>query len=231
MPRPPLAEVRRREVPVDEVGVRVGRRVGDEPRDLGRRRGQPPQIERQPADQRPAVDGRRRLQPLGLELGEDEAILRAPRPRLVGDGGRLDRLDRLPRPVLAPPLVEVERLGRVRRAHGHRRGLGPRRAHLDPGDQALHLRRVEGAGRRHEHGPPLHPLHEGARRRVARHHRRPRVAPREQPVAAVEPQPPERRLQRRPVALEALPGEQRPYLGLEELDLLRARPRRPGRRR
>ena len=64
--------------------------------------------------------------------------------------------------------------------------------------------------------------------RVARHHRGPAVAPREQPVAAVEPQPPERRLQRRAVALEALLREQGTDLGLEELDLRRARPRRLG---
>ena len=217
--------MRRSQVAVDEVAVGVGRRVADEPGDLGRRRRQPPQVEREPADQRAAIHRRRRLEPLRLQPGEDETVLRAPRPRLVGDGGRLDPLDGLPRPVLAPPLVQVERLGRVRRAGGRRSGLGPRRAHFDPGDQALDRRRVESAGRRHQHRPPLHPLHERARRGVARHYCRPRVAPCEQPVPAVEPQPPERRLQRRPVALEALPGEQRPDLGLEELDLLRARPR------
>ena len=228
MARPPLAEVGRRQVPVDEVGVGVGRRVADEPGHLGRRRRQPPQVERQPADERPTVDRRRRIEPLGLQPGEDEPVLRAPRPRLVGDGGRLGRPDRLPRPVLAPPLVEVERLRRVGRAGRRRRRLGPRRAHLDPRDQALDLRRSEGAGRRHQHRPSLHPLHEGAPVRVARHHRGAAVAPREQPLPAVEPQPPERRLERRPVALEALLREQRPDLGLEELDLLGVRPRRLG---
>ena len=82
----------------------------------------------------------------------------------------------LPRPMRAAPLVQIERLGRVRRTRRRCRVLGPRRPHLDPGNQALHRRRVQGAGRRHQHGPPLHPLHERARVRVARHHRGPAVA-------------------------------------------------------
>jgi hypothetical protein len=55
--------VRRREQAVDELRPRLGTFVGDERVDLGERRRQADQVERDAADQRRAVGARLRLEP------------------------------------------------------------------------------------------------------------------------------------------------------------------------
>ena len=106
--RPALAEVWRVEVAVHQVGVRRWRPVAGEPRDLGRGRRQPPQIERQAADERRAVGVRGRGESRLLEPRQDEPVGRRRRPGLVIHGGRVRGLHRLPRPVRAPPLRQIE---------------------------------------------------------------------------------------------------------------------------
>ena len=64
-----LAVVRRREQPIDELLVGVGRRVGEEGVDLGERRRQAGQVEGHPADQRGAVGLGRRAAVLRLRAG------------------------------------------------------------------------------------------------------------------------------------------------------------------
>ena len=81
VPRPPLAVVRRREQPVDQLLVRVRGRVVDEGLDLVRRRRQADQVEVQPADQRAPVGLRRRRQsPVTRQLREDEVVDRGCAP-------------------------------------------------------------------------------------------------------------------------------------------------------
>ena len=76
----PLAVVRRGQQAIDQLFVGIGTRVGQKGIDLGRRRRQAGQVERQPADQRCLVRLGRRLQSLALEPGQNEAIDRISRP-------------------------------------------------------------------------------------------------------------------------------------------------------
>ena len=96
---PALAEVRRVEIAVDQGLVGVWRDIADEARDLGRRRREPAQVERQPADEGLAVGGTGRRHPLGVEPRSDEAVDGPNGPRRVGDIRRRHRADRLPGPV------------------------------------------------------------------------------------------------------------------------------------
>ena len=86
MPRPALAEARRREQLIDDALKRLRRFVGDEPLDgLGRRR-QADHVEIRAADQRSLVGGVGRREALLFKPRENESVDVASRP-----GGILDR--------------------------------------------------------------------------------------------------------------------------------------------
>ena len=218
MPGPALAEVGRGQIAVDEVGIRRRGSVAGEARDLGRRRRQAPQVERQSPDERGAVRVGRRLESRRLEPRQQEAIDGRRRPRVVGDGRRIHLANRLPGPVRPPSCRQIERRGRVGRiAEPGRGGVGPRRPHLDPPGERRDVVAGQGTGGRHQHGASVEPLDERARLRAARHDDRPGVAPLQQPLATVEAQPAERRVDARAVAGEAVVGQEWPDGRLEEL--------------
>ena len=153
----PLAIVRRLQERIDAPFVGVGRTVGEKGVELGRRRWQPRQVVGDAAKESRLVGLLRRLEALGLEPGEDEAV------------------DRIPDPVVLP-----ESIGR-RRLRAHRRRVGPVRipfgAFVNPAPQQLDLfgrQRVPGIGRRHpllgigvgdpldQHAPGCAPGHDDA---------------------------------------------------------------------
>ena len=109
--------------------------------------------------------------------------------------------------------------------------LRPRRAHLDPSGQGRDVVGGQGPGRRHQHGAAVQALHQGALGGTTRHDGRPRIASGQQRLAAVEPEPAERRVDPRAVARVAVVGQQRADGGFEELRLLGIRRRLPGGRR
>ena len=89
-----------REQPVHETLVGVRRGVGHEGVDIGRRRRQAGQVERQTARERAAGRLGRGHEPLALQPGEDEAVDLAVCPIAVRDRGRLRALRRPVRPVV-----------------------------------------------------------------------------------------------------------------------------------
>ena len=124
-----LTPLRRREQDVEIPLIGVGPGVGQEGLDGGRVGGQAGDVEGGPAGERAAVGLRGRLEPRGLEPGEDEAVDRVSDPRLVLDRRRLGLRGWDERPV-----------GLV---------FGP---FLDPADEQLLLggrERLLGLGRRH----------------------------------------------------------------------------------
>ena len=156
--RPALAEVGRFEIAVDQVGIGRRRVVSRETGDLGRRRGQPAQVERQAADERGAVRVRRRREPGLVEGGQDEPVDRRRRPGLVIDGGRLRRLHRLPGPVRAPALRQIERRGRDPAGPPRRRPGSPPATALPSrpsGSTPLSRPSASGPVRRHQHRPAV----------------------------------------------------------------------------
>ena len=211
MPAPALAEARRGQQPIDHGGEGVGRRVGDERRDLLGRRRQAGQVERGAAEQREAVGVGDGLEPLRFEAGEDEAVDVAPRP-----GGVLHRRDTggfsgWNDQNLRPSSMSISRRGGLALAR-----VG--RAHLDPlleirdhrvGQLLLrrHLRVVIGvADRRHQQ----------ALSRLAGDERRAAVAALPDALARVEQQPALDLLRVRRVALVALVHQHRANALLEK---------------
>ncbi len=75
--------------------------------DLLGRRGQPGQVEADPADQRGPLGVGDGLEPLGLESGEQEAVDIGPGPGRVFDRRRFHHLRRLERPEL-PRLLQID---------------------------------------------------------------------------------------------------------------------------
>ena len=195
--RHPLAVARRAEQPVDRPLVGVRGVVVEERGQLARRRRQPRQVERRPAQQRRPVGLRRRREALSLETGEDEAVDRVARPVGVGDRRRVGTLRRHERPVRLPlrPLVDpqAERLDLVVRQR-----LGPAGHPLGRirGRDAVEQEALVGASG--DDDGPAEPRALG-----------------ERTVLDVEAQAalPARLV--RPVATEALPGQDRPHLARE----------------
>ena len=100
--RPALAVLRPGQQAVEQGFVSTRRCVGHERLDLLRRRRQTDQVEIRPADQRPLVGRRVRLQPLFFQLRQHERVDRVghPIPVLhVRHRGPTDRLKRPPRLV------------------------------------------------------------------------------------------------------------------------------------
>ena len=189
-----LAEVRRGEQPVHHFLVRVRRLIFHERANFLRRRRQPGEVERQPADERDAIRFLRRIHTLLLQSVQDEGVdrvadfefrisdIRYCRPRELGE-----------RPVL-----------RVLRAFG------------DPLFQEVGLSRRERRllrGRRHSKigvgGADA--LDEFALGRFARHDR----AGLHGLIANVEPELRLARLRVRPVALKTLARQNRPHVLVE----------------
>ena len=139
--RHPFAVVRAGEQPVDVLLIRVGRRIGEEGIDVGGHRRQPGEVEREPSREGHAIGFRIWLQPLRLELRENESIDRCLLPSRVFDVRHGRPLDPLECPVAAvlgalgdPALQDLgfggrNRLVDPRRRH-HDLGIGAR----DPGD-------------------------------------------------------------------------------------------------
>jgi len=70
----PLAQARRGQQAIDDLLVSARRLVGDKGVQLGQRRRQPRQVEREPAEQYLTGRFRGRRQPRALEPGEHEPI-------------------------------------------------------------------------------------------------------------------------------------------------------------
>ena len=212
--RHPLAVARRAEQPVDGLLVGVRGVVVEERGQLARGRRQPRQVQRRPPQQRRPVGLRGRRQALAFEPREDEAVDGVADPVPVADGRRRRALRRHERPVRLPlgalvdpeadglDLVVRERVGAARHP----------------------FRRVDGRDAVQEQAPV----------RVAGHHDRP-AEPRavgQRPVLDVEPQAALPASLVRPVATEAVAGQDRPHLASEvDHALGRRRGRRCGRRR
>jgi hypothetical protein len=95
---PALAVMRRGQEPLDHGNEGVGAVVRDEIRDLLGSRGQPDQVEAHASDERPPVRVRDGADTGGPVSCRDESIDRVDRPP-GWIGRRLNRLDRLERPV------------------------------------------------------------------------------------------------------------------------------------
>ena len=209
--RHPLAVARRAEQPVDRLLVGVRGVVVQERGELARRRRQPRQVERRAPQQRRPVGLRRRRQALALEAGEDKAVDRVAEPVRVSDRGHRRSFRRHERPV----------------------GL-PLRPLVDPEAQGLDLVvRERFAAARHPLGGVRgrDAVEEEAAGGVAGHHDRP-AEPRavgERPVLDVEAEPALPAPLVRPVATEAVLGEERPDLAREVDHALRHRRCRPPR--
>jgi hypothetical protein len=172
---PALAVGRRGQQPLHHLLVSAGRGVALEGPDLGHRRRQAGQVERDPADQGAAVGRRRGRQPLFLQLRQDEVVNRVGGPVGVPDGGQGRPADRPVGPVPARGReVDAPRLPR-------RRGGPAARVGGAQGDPALevcdHGRRQRALGR---HAQVFVRVAEGLEQqavaRLAGHHRRARVA-------------------------------------------------------
>ena len=193
-----LAPVPRLQQPVHEGLPGVVRGVVQIRREEARIGRQPRQVEGDPAGQGASVGLGRGRQPLGLEPREHEAVDRVARPRLVGHGGRRMLGHGLERPVLVPGRALVD----------------PARQHVDLlGRQALvgqrrrgHPQTLVGVG---------HALVEQARPGVAGHDGGAAGARPERPVLRVEAQPRLAGALVRPVAREAVVGQDRPHVALE----------------
>ena len=128
-----LPITRRREQTVHALFVRVGRFVGQELVEFGKRGWQSGEIERDTAQQQSTIGRGRGSQPFLLEPGEHEIVNRIPHPTRVPNYRHRWPFRRDERPV-RPPV----------------------RALLDPGPQCRDFligeRRASGVGRRHAHG-------------------------------------------------------------------------------
>ena len=101
MARPALAVPRRREQPVHHALPRAGRSVVQELLNLGRRRGKPGEVDRDPAEQGGAVGAWVRPETLRFKPGQHERVNRRLHPRLILDGGNGGFRNRLKRPPAA----------------------------------------------------------------------------------------------------------------------------------
>ena len=188
----PLAEAWRREQPIDDRGVGVGGVVREERVDLLRRRRKPGQVEGHPPEERVPVGLRRRLQPRGLQLTLDEGV---DSPGGVPADSRIRALVALrctERPVLTP--------GRTRRDPA-----------LEDADLVLTQRGLAlGRHRVEELVPAVNPREQLALpgRRAIDHRVAATISDRV--VLEVKPQAALARRGVRPMALEAMLGEDRP---------------------
>ncbi len=80
MPPPALAEMRRGEQTVHDLGIRLGRRIAEEPVNLFGRGRQAGQVEVDTSQERDRLGVTDRLQALLLQASEKERIDRAPGP-------------------------------------------------------------------------------------------------------------------------------------------------------
>ena len=218
MPAPALAEVRRRQQPIHHFLVGFGGLVLHERLDLGGRRRQADQVERHATKQRAPVGGLSRREPLRFQPGEEKRIDRIARPAAVLDGRESRCMDRLPRPVVALALLEIEGSERGRllgRALG-----GPRSAPLHPGGEIGDRLGGQLPAWRHPQVDILiaDRLDQPALLRLPRHHRGPTVAALEQPGPAIELETALHFLRFDGVATIAMLDQEGPNFLLEEVD-------------
>ena len=137
-----LAVPRGGEQAVDQPLVGVRGVIGQEGVDLGEGRGDAEEVQRQAADQGRLVGLGGGLQALALQPGQDEAVDRVPGAVGEADGRRLGTLRGFEGPVLAPRRPLVDPAGEGRHLLGRERLAGLRRRHLllgvvgdEPSDQ------------------------------------------------------------------------------------------------
>ena len=225
---PALAEVGRREEPVDEVLESPRRVVRQERLDLIGRRRQTQEVEGDAADPGATFSGRRRKQSGGLELDQDVVIQRLSRPARVLDGRWRSPFHRAPRPVLPPAFLQIERFG-LRCPGGATAGIG--RAEGHPAYQSFDLAPAQPALGRHLQVRIFvaDRLDEAALLRLAGDDDRPALAALDPALPAVEEQPPLEPLRPGRVTAVALAHQERPDLALEEIELIAWNLVRPGR--
>ena len=215
MPPPALAEMRRREEPIDQALVRARRAIVHKGVDLPRRRRQADEIVGQTADQRHAVGIGTRPDALGLLPRADEAVEVAARPRGVGDrrhGGRGHGL-------IGPMFTALGDVDRPFRRHAGEARARIGRAELHPFLEVRDLLVREFALGRHAKifVPITHGLDERAVVEIARHHSRTAVAAARPAIAVVEPQAALGFLLGA-VAFVAMLGEERPDAFFKKLE-------------
>ena len=184
--RPALAEMRRLEHLVHQGFVALAVLDRRQALEACRGRRQPDQIEMDPATQRVRSRLRRRLQALGLEPGQHEAVDRIARPALVANRRRIGAAHRLERPVR----VGGGLAGRSARIRSCVR-VGPVGTLGDPVPQRGDLGRTQGLpSRRHAKSVPVarDPLDQPAGPGVARDNHGACVAPSKSRSAAVKAQ-------------------------------------------
>ena len=226
VPRPALAEVGRLQQAVHDRLEGLGRSVGGEGFDLRGSWRQARQRVRDAAQERVPVRLAGRSQAIPFQFRQDVAIHGRAGPILALHRWRLRGAHLLPGPMFPPAALEVENLAGIRRAG--RLLVRPGRARVDPGGQVGDPLLAQPTGRRH--GRPRlapHRLHQQARRRVSRHHRRARIAPLQDARAAVEPQAREYARSLGAMAGVAMLRQQRPDPLLEMLQIGRTAAPRP----
>ena len=205
VPPPALAVMGRRQQALDRLLVSVGAPVVKKRAQFFRRRRQPRQIEREPAQQRAPVGLGRSSDALFLQLGLDEKVDRVARLRRIAQARRRRAAHRLERPVL-------------RRGAFAGRRAAPYRSLTDPVDQRGNVVRLQRPGGRHfERARSAHRPDEQAGVRLTRNHGRAAAAAEHRGFA---------RGQREAahfclvvVALQAVRGQHRPHPLLEETNL------------
>ena len=115
--------------------------------------------------------------------------------------------------MAALPGFQVEAVGR---RLGDFLNIGPRGSHLHPFDERLDLGIRQGAGGRHQRGPALDAVDQGALLRLACNHGRSRDASLDQVLAPVQAQPGKWRRRLGAVAFVAVVGQQGADLFFEE---------------
>ncbi len=197
---PAFAVVRRGQQPIDQPLVSIAAGVGQKRVHFFRAGRQPQQVEAQSPDERGPGGLGRRLQVGRFQPGEHKSIDRVAHPGPVLHGRRIDRGQRLERPMIA----RAPR--RQRRAVRRRPG-----SLVDPTDKRGDFLRVQprllGRHCRHFFVIATDGLDQQALGTLARHDRRAAVAPLHPRVAPVEPQA--RLLSVGAVALEAAGFENR----------------------
>ena len=208
MTPPPLAEMRRFEQPIDQLFIRLRRRIAHKRIDQLGLGGQAEQVIRQPLDERPAVGLARRRDATRFEPGQHKTIDRAAHPRRVLHGRRHRPRDGLKGPMIGSDCA----------------ALGPTGSLIDPRRDRAHLRRRQGWGLRSRRRHPLRivgrrdPPHDFAGLALTADQQRAGVAARQRPLAHVKPQA--RLLFVGPVALITMFDKNRPDVG-DEVELRR----------
>ena len=219
VPTPALPVVRGIQQPVDQASPSVGAVVFLECPDLRGSRWQADQVECQAADQRAAVGGGCAAQSRGFEPREDKTVDVLPDPVGPLDGGLFRLAQRAVGPVGGFDLLEVvDPLG----GSGDRRRLfgRPERPPPDPFDQHSDLGGLQLSGGRHLVGLVTDRPHQQGLVRLARDHRRPRVASLDHRLVAVESQAALEHLGLATVTLETAADQQGTHPLFEELHLL-----------